>query len=524
MSFAARKRLFPIRPFLTFVAESFKKVFVTKIHNFFVCCFRKYATGQLGKAPGSGYEDASVFTVPRMGAARAQVDDDSFDIAVIRFKDDGTFESPNAAELKAAANVITDARRDVNGVVVVVFIHGWHHNAAWDITTNRGDQHFAEFRRVLMTLALREAERVHEDLSIRRRVIGVYIGWNGEPAKGLLRHIPLLTNLTFWNRLRTAKRISESSPIQDALREIVQRTKRPENAWNPYAKEWRVGRDSPLIFLGHSMGALILERAFLRLLQSSAPDVVLPHHPDQARPVKVTSEGSDVVLPDLLLLVNSAADSRTAKDLIEKLGELKIEKEVKSGSIKFSSPLVVSMTSPCDLVTRIIWRLGNWRLAIPPWRKTEGHDRSLFTHEFANDRQEVKCVAKRGENLDLRSFGQAWHCLRFPEPKNSNRPAFRIDLPKGFPLDEMNTSKRQHVRYVLRPLAQPCRSNGPESSGKDKYVCPFWIFQIPPDISASHSDLFNYRSSLLILALMQICGEVMSLANTWEEVFQKDEA
>jgi hypothetical protein len=177
------------------------------------------------------------------------------------------------------------------------------------------------------------------------------------------------------------------------------------------------------------------------------------------------------------------------------------------------------MTSPCDLATRIIWRLGNW-----PWKKTEGHDSSLFTHEFAKDRQEVKCLPIRGKNLDRRSFGQAWHCLRFPEPSGSTiSPTFRIDLPKRFPLDETNREILQHVRYVLRPLAQTCRSSVQEASGKE-YVCPFWIFQIPPDISASHSDLFNYRSSLLILALMQICGEVMSLANTWDEVFEKEEA
>jgi hypothetical protein len=523
--FRCVQAVFPIRLFLSSIADSLRKV-LKKFHNFFICCFRNHATGQLGKVPGSEYERGSVFTVPRilLGGGMPYSNDESFDVAVIRLKDDGSFMKPD--ELKAAANVITNARQaNVNGVVVVVFIHGWHHNAAWDTTTNSGDQHFSEFRRVLMTLTLREAERKNNDKqSITRRVIGVYIGWNGEPAKGLLRHIPLLKNLTFWNRLSTAEKISESMPIQEALREIVYRTKKTENPWNIHTQKSQTGRDSPLIFLGHSMGALILERAFLKVLQNSADDVLLEHDPGQARPVKVTRGDKPVVFPDLLLLVNSAAGSDTAIILIKKLEDLKIKKEVKSGSIKFSSPLVVSMTSPCDVVTRIIWRLGNWQLAIPPWRKTEGHDRSLFTHEFANDRQEVKCVAKRGKNLDDWSFGQAWHCLRFPEPENSNRPAFRIDLPKGFPLDEMNTSKRQHVRYVLRPLAQPGRSNVPESSGKDEYVCPFWIFQIPPDISASHSDLFNYRSSLLILALMQICGEVMSLANTWEEVFQEDEA
>src|SRR5262249_34804470 len=45
-----------------------------------------------------------------------------------------------------------------------------------------------------------------------------------------------------------------------------------------------------------------------------------------------------------------------------------------------------------------------------------------------------------------------------------------------------------------------------------------------PNISRSHNDIFNFRSSLLIMALMQISGAVMSLAKGWEEVFEKQTA
>jgi hypothetical protein len=46
-----------------------------------------------------------------------------------------------------------------------------------------------------------------------------------------------------------------------------------------------------------------------------------------------------------------------------------------------------------------------------------------------------------------------------------------------------------------------------------------WIFQIPPRISAEHNDVFNNRCSLLTLALMQISGAVMSLAEDWRDSF-----
>jgi hypothetical protein len=39
-----------------------------------------------------------------------------------------------------------------------------------------------------------------------------------------------------------------------------------------------------------------------------------------------------------------------------------------------------------------------------------------------------------------------------------------------------------------------------------------WLFEVPPELVAEHNDIFNPRSSLLFMALMQISGAVMSLA------------
>ena len=453
----------------------------------------------------------SVFTVARgilPGSLGSVANDQSFDIAVIKFGDDGRLEDP--AQLRAAADCIEGARRasNDNGAVVVLFIHGWHHDARWDISTNDGDEHFKEFRRILMTLALRELERNGPNGSLARRVVGVYLAWNGDPPGSWLSGVPVLTHTSFWNRYRTAKKIGGAEAIRDVIGTIVERTKAPlEN--RPQVA------DSPLILIGHSMGALMLETAFLSLLRKRPETLIRAYQGKVGRPVEITERGKPITFPDLVLLLNSAADSTIAKEIIATLKQKQVRKSVASSNVEFLPPLLVSATSPRDMATRLAWRLANL-----PWRKTDGHDRSLFTHELGTAGQDAVCAPAALDRLAV-SFGQPWHCLRYPNPPKADLPSFSVDLPKTLPLQEQEPTLPQHIRYVLKPLGE---KNSVLGRVRDRTTLddphPFWIFRLPPSISASHNDIFNFRSTLLIMALMQISGAVMSLAKGWEEVFE----
>src|SRR5437868_3968686 len=111
-------------------------------------------------------------------------------------------------DLTAATETITAARTNPNGAVVVCFVHGWHHSARWDFSDDSGDAHFAAFR-VLRSLTLRKAERYFTDpASGGRRVVGVYIGRNGDPTCRWT-NAGALTHVSFWNRYRAAKQIGD---------------------------------------------------------------------------------------------------------------------------------------------------------------------------------------------------------------------------------------------------------------------------------------------------------------------------
>jgi hypothetical protein len=93
-----------------------------------------------------------------------------------------------------------------------------------------------------------------------------------------------------------------------------------------------------------------------------------------------------------------------------------------------------------------------------------------------------------------------------PVPAQAPTPNFFIDLPKSKRKDLAD--QPEHARNKLAPLA-----------GFDTPHLA-WVFQVPLGISKDHNDIFNYRARLLIMALIQISGAVMSLAEDFEQNFE----
>jgi hypothetical protein len=158
---------------------------------------------------------------------------------------------------------------------VVLFIHGWHHSARWDTgkyashwdANAEDDQHFRQFRRVLMSLAVRESERyLPTGEGGGQRVVGIYLGWNGDPTSwfGSWLSRTDATVASFYGRYATAEKVGGGHPMREVIRTIVEITKVP----------MRDRPESPLVLAGHSMGALVLEAAFLALLREAGDPLV----------------------------------------------------------------------------------------------------------------------------------------------------------------------------------------------------------------------------------------------------------
>ena len=107
---------------------------------------------------------------------------------------------------------------------------------------------------------------------------------------------------SFWNRYAVADHIGAARDFQDALPRIVTAVKHEP------------GPESPLVLIGHSLGALMMQSAFATLLEQGA--LVRPSTGAVAGPTRVTSDGAPVLLPDLVLSLNSAADSDVARHIL----------------------------------------------------------------------------------------------------------------------------------------------------------------------------------------------------------------
>jgi len=79
-----------------------------------------------------------------------------------------------------------DPEQPERGVLTVVFVHGWKHNASAE------DENVASFRKLLPKVA---------KMTPTRRVIGVYVGWRGLS----IDWGDWLTNISYWDRKATAE-------------------------------------------------------------------------------------------------------------------------------------------------------------------------------------------------------------------------------------------------------------------------------------------------------------------------------
>jgi len=456
-----------------------------------VACTQEGNGGKPMVTESSLYPNDSVFTVDiagnkqgqsRIPAASREPNHQSFDVAVLEFKDDGTYV--DQSQLEEAERWIHHVRENnLNGAVVVLFIHGWHHNAIWNSPTD-GDSHFQSFRLLLASLALREAERYWAN-NAGRRVVGIYVGWNGDPRKSLIKEIPGVTNLTFWDRYDTAERIGAGEGLRGAIQAITSRTKESIHDGGP----------GQLILVGHSMGGLMLESALLTLIEDEGGEMLQNLSEDSASPVAIRIDGNRILFPDAVISLNSAADSQIAKRIKTILGERKVNKEARSGRVQYSPPLAVAITPTADEATGVWWPRGKRG-------QTVGHDESLFTHTVAIEATTTTCQPR--DSIDM---GQNFHCLRHPEPSLAATPTMVVDLPvrERNGLDDWP----EHRRYRIEPIGN---IDEPEL---------FWNFQVSPELIGDHNDIFNSRSASMILALIQMSGAVASLAEDWEDSFEE---
>lgn len=230
---------------------------------------------------------------------------DDYTLGFVEFDDDGRFYDQRQAD--ALLNSLQGSQQPQ---YVVLYTHGWHHNA------KDSDNNVRRFKDSLRDIKLRNPHY---------RVVGVYLGWRGETVE-----TPWLRVFTFWGRRSVSERLGQKQFLDFLLNveAVVKHDADPDNR---------------LLTIGHSLGASVilnaLQPVWLQRLQQGRGD--------QAR------------FGDLVLLVNPAVEARRFADL-----RAAVRRVAATNQLEHTKPIVVVAGSEADNITK---NMFTYSRAVPAW-------------------------------------------------------------------------------------------------------------------------------------------------------------
>lgn len=210
-------------------------------------------------------------------------------------------------------------------LLMVVFVHGWKHSAA------PGDGNIATFRRVLERLSATETRIGQRSEKKPRKVVGLYLGWRGGSVA-----LPLVKELTFWDRKKTAHKVGRGGVTEVLNRiELVRQTKGSVTGTD--------GLGTRLVVVGHSFGGAVVFSALSQILESGFIHTVGP----------AGQVSNPRGFGDLVVLINPAFEAERYAPLSDMSTE-------RGTYFQSQLPVLAVLTSEADDATGRAFPVGRW--------------------------------------------------------------------------------------------------------------------------------------------------------------------
>ena len=282
-------------------------------------------------------------------------------LATVEIDDQG--QLPKREQL----DFMIDKLKSERAAIIIVYVHGWHHNAQGATDGEDEDENIRKFREQLNDIGSKEKKN--------RKVFGVYVGWRGDSIEW-----EGLNNATFWDRKNTAEEVGHL-----ALTEILLRLEEVRDEKNTDESKPK----SRLVVVGHSFGGAAVFRGTAQIF---ADRFVKKHDNGHNKEPDNTHEG----FGDLVVLINPAFEALRYAPLYEMAQFDCIDNPIQK-------PKLAILTSEGDSATGFWFRIGrllNTRLEAHndfkrticdgKWeynlveaeadRTTVGHFESFYTH------------------------------------------------------------------------------------------------------------------------------------------------
>jgi hypothetical protein len=255
---------------------------------------------------------------------------DEYYLGFVEFDDQGQMR--DRAQLESVLKQFNPIG-GTNGVLLVSFVHGWHHGAGLN------DRDITEFRKLLTWISRIESNTMGDKA---RTVLGVYVAWRGDSIK-----IPYVNDITFWDRKKTAQEVGGNgvSEVFIKLEEIVN-----------VSNGMREGSDnlpSRLVLIGHSFGGAVVYTAIQNILADRYYN----------SRVGKTFQGDAKGFGDLVVLMNPAFEALRFSTLYDIGQQITINGENGKDCRNYFSgqvPRLAILTSETDWATGVAFPAGRF--------------------------------------------------------------------------------------------------------------------------------------------------------------------
>jgi hypothetical protein len=393
--------------------------------------------------------------------------------------------------------------------LILTFIHGWKHNSSdGGKKSGADDSNVIGLASTLNELAANQYQG--------HVVIGIYISWRG----GLISpYWPVAQQFTYWNREATAIRVGNTS-LTEALIEISDAAHAgvkcdpgdacPSNPACSRAQAMTLSEQSSaadqscspiLLFVGHSFGALVMERAISQAmvtrLERQYSEEEARRNAVQANAMAAAAPAADtpiefVPLANLIIFVNSAAAATESKQMMDYLASSKFTYGPAGGTPRKDQPLFLSVTSESDSATGVFLKVGHavpWlgykfngslRSGAAQTGATTSYARACF--EPATGVPSVRFDLSQGDYyLTTTAHRQElWSHSVTPRPTTGRLDDLHCTPANSAP-GLYTTCRIGQLDYDVKPIAGRCNGT------------PYWVIQVQKEIVPDHNTIFTDR-------------------------------
>ncbi len=390
-------------------------------------------------------------------------------------------------------------------VLLVMYCHGWKNNSQ--------SEDVIRFNSFLAKIASSK-----EVLQRGYRVHGVYLSWRGNVVRpyidksdpeafykenletfgapivdskynrwsNLLGFLP--ENLDFFTRQRAAEHLVSALPMARAI-----------FTYASAAKDYGAKMDNQVFVMGHSMGALMLERS---LGQAMTGSLVMEWW-DGA---KEKAQRTKPALPfDFILLLNSAAPSLYAKEMRD---FLEANRRALQQSPNSSPPVIVSLTSTADGATGGIYPAANFLDWLRPSLQRE------YTTGIFGTNGETHAGIPQYKFYNKTPGHQPYLINHWIIPEKGLMPKGLSGTDAVFEANRSRTPIQDpHIFYTSNPLTAWCITNNPVLPYQEVTLdgrplamqdSDYWIVNCGKPLIASHGDIWSTKTMEMYAGLYRL--------------------